>query len=369
MYPSTDTDIIRTTFPMARFCGAAGLAAIRGTARSVVRVTGRLANLALLVVVPLAALTGFALFTVGGGSALVVAVAHGVVGVAVVVLVPWKSVVVRRALRRVRRPGRTASVLLSSVVVLAVATGVAHAVGVTLQAWPVTTMSLHVAAGAVAAALTFLHARQRRVRARRTDLSRRTLVRLAVLASLAGVLDLAVRGTGAVLAQPGARRATGSVRLASSSVEAVPATSWLFDTVPEDQPGSWVVTVESGGSTHDWTPSELARWDDRVSAVLDCTGGWWTEQEWSGVRVARLLPPGARGTVEVTSATGYTRRLPLTDDLLLATGVGGMPLSPGHGAPVRLVVPGRRGFHWVKWVVKVAHDERPWWLEPPLPLQ
>jgi DMSO/TMAO reductase YedYZ molybdopterin-dependent catalytic subunit len=108
---------------------------------------------------------------------------------------------------------------------------------------------------------------------------------------------------------------------------------------------------------------------DRVTAVLDCTGGWWTEQTWTGARVARLLPPGTAGTVTVISATGYRRRLPLSDDLLLASGVGGRPLTPGHGAPLRLVVPGRRGFHWVKWVVRIEHDDRPWWWEPPLPLQ
>ena len=43
--------------------------------------------------------------------------------------------------------------------------------------------------------------------------------------------------------------------------------------------------------------------------------------------------------------------------LLLATGVGGEALSREHGAQVRLVAPGRRGFEWVKWVVRVElHD-------------
>jgi DMSO/TMAO reductase YedYZ molybdopterin-dependent catalytic subunit len=55
--------------------------------------------------------------------------------------------------------------------------------------------------------------------------------------------------------------------------------------------------------------------------------------------------------------------------LLLAVDVGGQPLSAGHGAPIRLVVPGRRGYHWVKWVTRVELDESPWWVEAPLPLQ
>jgi DMSO/TMAO reductase YedYZ molybdopterin-dependent catalytic subunit len=368
MYPSSDTDIISTTFPMARFCRDAAAIAIGRPARSVVRVTGRLANLALLVVVPLAALTGVALFTVGGGSALLVALAHGVVGVGVVVLVPWKSVVVRRGLRRVARPGRLTSLALTFAVVLALATGVAHALGVSLQAWPVSTMQAHVAAGAVAAALTLEHARHRRVRSRRTDLSRRTLLRLGALAAVAALADLAVRGAGALASSPGERRSTGSIRLASTSVAAIPETSWLFDAAPPTDAASWRVRVTAGAASRAWTLAELARWDDRIHAVLDCTSGWWTAQEWSGVRVAHLLPPGTTGTVEVRSATGYSRRLPLTDDLLLATAVGGEPLSAGHGAPVRLVVPGRRGFHWVKWVVSLTVDDQPWWLEPPLPL-
>ena len=40
-------------------------------------------------------------------------------------------------------------------------------------------------------------------------------------------------------------------------------------------------------------------------------------------------------------------------DALLATHVGDEPLNHDHGAPVRLVAPGRRGFQWVKWIVAV----------------
>jgi DMSO/TMAO reductase YedYZ molybdopterin-dependent catalytic subunit len=190
-----------------------------------------------------------------------------------------------------------------------------------------------------------------------------------VVAAAAGVLEGTAHVASAVTVPSGVRRSTGSFRLASSSVAAIPNTSWLFDQIPEVDRTSWRLTVTTGGASRDWSLEDLARWDDRLVAVLDCTGGWWTEQEWSGVRVSRLLPDGATGTVEVTSATGYHRRLPLTDHLLLATGIAGNNLSAGHGAPARLVVPGRRAYHWVKWVVRIDHDSRPWWLQPPLPLQ
>jgi DMSO/TMAO reductase YedYZ molybdopterin-dependent catalytic subunit len=331
--------------------------------------TGRLANVALLVVVPLATASGIAMFVLGSGPVLPIAVLHGLVGLAVVVLVPWKSAVMRRGLKRARGPRLASSLALAAVVVLALVTGVAHLGGVLVAGSPLTSLQVHVGAGIAATVLTLVHARHRRVRARRADLSRRSVLRLGILASAAGILDAGVRTAGALTVPRGVRRPTGSFRLASSSVAAIPATSWLFDDVPTIDAQSWRLTVTAGGVSRDWSLADLDRWDDRLTAVLDCTGGWWTEQEWSGVRVARLLPPATRGSVEVTSATGYSRRLPLSADLLLATAVGGVPLFAAHGSPARLVVPGRRGYHWVKWVASISHDDRPWWYQPPLPLR
>ncbi|HWO93584.1 MAG TPA: molybdopterin-dependent oxidoreductase, partial [Dehalococcoidia bacterium] len=110
-------------------------------------------------------------------------------------------------------------------------------------------------------------------------------------------------------------------------------------------------------------------------ALLDCTGGWYTVQDWSGIRMQTLLQragirDGARSIV-VRSHTGYERRFDLDDagTLLLATHVTGDVLSRGHGYPMRLVAPGSRGFDWVKWVTDVeVSDAHPLW-EPPLPLQ
>ncbi len=330
---------------------------------------GRRTNLALLALLPLAVVTGAITFLVGGGPVALVVLAHGVVGLALVVLVPWKSAIVRRGMRR-RRPGRATSLVLAVLVVIALISGIAHSTGLLVSALGITALQIHVGAALAALIPAALHIRRRRIRPRATDVSRRAATRGALLALAAGGLYAAIEAADRVFGLPGAhRRSTGSYETGSGTPGSMPTTSWLFDRIPALSPADWRLRVRSGASAREWSLGELSGRPESVRAVLDCTGGWWAEQVWTGIRVAALLPSGATGSVQVTSATGYTRRLPLTDDLLLAVAVGGAPLSPGHGAPMRLVVPGRRGFHWVKWVVSIEHDPHPWWWESPVPLQ
>ena len=76
-------------------------------------------------------------------------------------------------------------------------------------------------------------------------------------------------------------------------------------------------------------------------------------------------------SIEVTSVTGYTRRFDVTEavGLWLVTACEGRALTPGTGAPVRLVAPRRRGFWWVKWVATVRLSDRPAWAQLPFPPQ
>lgn len=332
--------------------------------------TGRRTNLGLLVALAVATGTGIGAFAVGTPTGRVVVVAHGVAGLAVVVLVPWKQRIVRRGLRRAGRDAWAGLALLGAVV-LALASGVAHAAGVGAVAG-ISAMQVHVGAAVLALVPLLVHVLARPVRPRRTDLRRRSLVRLAAVGAAAGGAWVVAEGAYALAGVPD-RRFTGSHERGTDDPAAMPVTQWFTDTVPAIDPAGWTVAVDAGdGAVRHWTLPRLRALDAvERRAVLDCTGGWWAAQTWRGVPV-RALVPGARGRrIVVISATGYARALPieLLDGLLLALDVAGAPLSAGHGAPARLVVPGRRGFWWVKWVTAITVDARAPWAQPPFPLR
>jgi DMSO/TMAO reductase YedYZ molybdopterin-dependent catalytic subunit len=160
---------------------------------------------------------------------------------------------------------------------------------------------------------------------------------------------------------PGARRRfTGSREVGSHGGNAFPTTSWLADAPRPIAADAWLLRVQGAVATRlELAYNEMAAFDDELEAILDCTGGFYSAQRWGGVRVSRLLeragPLPAAGWVRFVSVTSYRWSLPLAEarDALLAVRVGGEALSHAHGAPLRLVASGRRGFQWVKWVVRV----------------
>ena len=126
-----------------------------------------------------------------------------------------------------------------------------------------------------------------------------------------------------------------------------------------------------------------------VTATLECSGngsstkfcGAIGNAKWSGASLADLLKSCgiAAGAIEVAFyghdkgkekirggeyEQHFARALSIADatsrpDLILAYEMNGEPLTVGHGAPLRLVVPGWYGIAWVKWLKSIeVRDHR-----------
>jgi DMSO/TMAO reductase YedYZ molybdopterin-dependent catalytic subunit len=344
--------------------------ATRRPLRTLLRPPGRQTNQALLVVLLFTFVTGVATVAIGSPDGAWVAVGHGICGLAVVLLIPWKSRVVRGGLRRARLT-RWLSLLLATLALFTLIAGLGYATGLVRSIAGMPGLWVHIAVALLLVPLVVWHVWARGIRRRRADLSRRALLRAGVLAVGAAGLYAVGEATVRVLGLPGVkRRFTGSYETASFRPEAMPSTSWLLDAVPGVDPDRWRLTVKDGQGPRELTLTQLTAYGTQVRATLDCTSGWYSHQDWTGVPLVTLLHrgPGTQ-SVYVHSVTGYWVRLPIhdLDRLLLATQVGGAPLSADHGFPARLVAPGRRGYWWVKWVDRIEVQTTPSWWQPLFP--
>ncbi len=331
----------------------------------------RRTNVALFAALALAFATGAGAVATGTARGRWIVVAHGVAAVAVVLLIPWKTRIIRYGLRRVR-PTRWLSLLLAALAVTALLFGFGYATGLVRSVGGLPGMWLHVAAALALVPLLVWHVVARRARPRRGDLSRRTVLRLGGLAAAAGALYAAADGTVRLAGLPGARRRfTGSYEAGSFQPDAMPTTIWLDDPVPAVDPDRWRLSIVDGAGRYELTLAQLSTSGATLPATLDCTSGWYAHQDWTGVPVATLLRDlGGARSLFVHSVTGYGIRFPVEEvgGLFLATGAGGAPLSAGHGYPLRLVAPDRRGFWWVKWVDRIELQPVPPWWQPPFPV-
>jgi DMSO/TMAO reductase YedYZ molybdopterin-dependent catalytic subunit len=180
-----------------------------------------------------------------------------------------------------------------------------------------------------------------------------------------------------VLDLPGARRRfTGSYETGSFTGD-FPTVSWLFDKPGRVGTGDWRLTVD--GAVREPIELDYAEVEALAvaeqTALLDCTGGWYSTQVWRGIPLAALLDragvEGGARSITVEAVSGYDRRFNLDEarGFLLATAVAGNTLSHGHGFPLRLVAPDHRGFDWVKWVKAIHINGSSEFLQPPFPLQ
>ena len=307
---------------------------------------------------------------------------HGIGGLSLVALLLWKwRIVMRSFARRGAGPWSIAPGALGVLFLGTLATGIWWA-AIGRGSLPVPIygemrpLVLHTILAFALVPPFALHAALRWPRVRHSDFtSRRALLRLLAVGAGGFVLW---RGVAAASALSGPqRRFTGSREEASFAGNAHPVTNWLSDTRQRIAADAW--RLEVGGAIAEpyvLGYGELAELPQRtLRATLDCTGGWYTTQDWSGVPLPALL--ARRASPRMRGASRRSRRratagafgLGEAEGLLLATHVGGERLSAGHGFPVRVIAPERRGYHWVKWVERIEVSERPPWWQPPLPLQ
>ena len=314
----------------------------------------RLANLVLLGAIATLLVTGIVAWLLPEKIAAPLFVAHRVAGVALVLGGGWKYAIARRSLRR-RGFGLSTwlGLLTATAAIAAAGIGLAWTIGFVSFDRPLSysALSLHVIAGLSGGILVVVHALVR-------GEDRPALVSLASRRALlrgTALLAASVLATAAIDRVALPKRVTGSRHAGSFTGNAFPTTIWAFDEVPNIAVAGWRLRIsgELARPSELTYPDILAMPRHEVSAVLDCTGGWWSEQVWSGVRLADVLATGSRvHQIDVVSATGHrwTFERAQLEDAVLATHVQGERLSAAHGYPLRLVVPGRRGFAWIKWV-------------------
>jgi len=358
------------------------LARLRGALarfRAALEPRPRLVDWSLFALLAVVLATGVLGFLSGRPDRAWVFVTHGVAGLSLVAFLYFK---LRRVRARLARPTvtRALSALMAAVTVGALATGVWWAFGGSLDLGPWGLLNLHVGLGLAVVPLLAYHLAKRfrppstrDVRGRRTALQYTAIVTAGALAwRLQGSANRLLDTAGAT------RRFTGSREAGSDEGNAFPVTAWVADDPAPVAVDDWSLSVrgavdapadlayadvapDGDGPAHE-DRALLAAHEDR--ALLDCTSGWYSEHDWQGVRVGALLDAvGIRdgaAWVQFRSVTGYRWSLPVEEarDATLATHVDGERLAHGHGAPLRLVAPGRRGFQWVKWVEEVRVTRR-----------
>ncbi|GAB2743933.1 sulfite oxidase [Sinomonas soli] len=167
-----------------------------------------------------------------------------------------------------------------------------------------------------------------------------------------------------------------------------------FD-IPDLHPEDWRLRIHGSlGHPLDLTLSEIRRRPRRTAAVtLECAGNgrgrleprpqsipWDTgavgTAEWTGTPLAPLLAEagigaeavdvvftgadrGVQGGLEQDYARSLRADEAMAPEVLLAYEMGGQPLPPQHGYPLRLLVPGWYGMASVKWLTSIEVLDRP----------
>src|SRR5215216_678304 len=299
---------------------------------------------------------------------------HRIAGWALIVLIPWKTTIALRSLGRglSRRFDRSVMMIVS--VLLAIAT-LTILLLVLLWTWQVgpyyvwigpfaySAIGWHWGIALGLAPLFIVHVWRRWPRPKREDfLGRRQALKLMGL----GAAALAGWGIAETLAKSiestrSERRFTGSREHGSFTGLDYPITNGADQGKIRLDPSTWTLSLIGKVKKPLTLRYEdlLALSNSEITAVIDCTGGWYSRQLWRGIRLIDLL---AQAEVQeemyrlvLKDVSGFAAYFTPTDisEIVLATHVGDQALNHWHGYPLRAVVPSRRGGHWVKWLTEI----------------
>ena len=303
------------------------------------------ANIGILFLGAAELVSGYLALTHGTPAWVAALHVHRILGFGLVALLFWKARNILPPLLNLRRWKRqwlpfSASIFLLALLVTALGLGIAwshagpfHYLGISGVSWHIY-LSL-----ALAPPLLWHLLRHRWSLRTRFWAERRLVLRLGGL----GLAGLALWQVGELANRvanlPGAdRRFTGSYLSGAQAGNGFPATSWLNDSPEPLDTAQWRLKVSglverpvalsfSDLLTRQADPEE-------VRATLDCTGGWHTTQDWTGVSLQDILDMAGvkpqAASITVRSVTGYFRRFSLdeAEGYILATQVGNEPLSP-----------------------------------------
>lgn len=305
---------------------------------------------------------------------------HGIGAYAVAIILFWKSAIILDVYGRVTSLS-WARITFAGMAMLLIATllsGLLWTLNGPHYFFGFSLLTLHIFLAIALSTLAIWHLlRFRWILRAPGAIGRRSFLRSLAILAAGLLLWRSVDKSKETLAAPGAkRRFTGSFEQGSFS-GSFPQVSWIADRPPPVDLSTWKLTVE-GAVRHPQSISypELTKMEHvEIDAILDCTGGWYSAQNWQGISLARLLElaivENSARSVTVRSVSGYERRFWLheSNNYLLALDVAGKTLSHGHGFPLRLVAPGQRGVNWVKWLasIHVNTSSKHWQL--PLPLK
>jgi len=327
------------------------------------------ALLALVIVLTLTGLWGIA-FTFQGWLFDI----HRIAGWAVIALIPWKTAISMRSLRRGLDLRFDRSWMIGLALLLAALTlgvlglglGWTWRIGPDLLwvgSYGDTLISWHWMLGLVLLAPLAVHVWRRWPRPKPVDFaSRRGALKLLALGG-AGVAGWYVAQSLAVAraAPASPRRFTGSTEQSSFAGNDYPVTNSGGEGQVALDASTWALTIH-GAVARPFTVgyAALAAYpQSELTATIDCTTGWYSTQLWRGVPLQTLLEQAGlaagAGLVRLRGVSGYLGdfTLPEAAEVLLATHVGGQPLDHWHGYPLRAVAPSRRGWFWVKWLTDI----------------